>query len=298
MGHDQTFKDLLRAFFYDFLRLFLPAVATAIDPTAIRFLDAETFTDIPEGQRRTADVVARVHAITGEPELVLVHTEIQAVEEPDFAYRMWEYNALLRLREKQPVISVALLPFASVGSVALTRYSETLFGQEYAKLDYWRIPLYALTAEDYLAAEPLFGAALAALMRPRSGDRVDLRLAVLEKIAAGGLDEARQYLLVNLVETYLELNEAEQATYQGRLQEKGKGAVETLELTWGERMEQKGREQGALQAKREVLLDQLRTKFGEVPADLAARIGQADDAQITHLLRQAVLVQRLEELDA
>jgi len=37
----------------------------------------------------------------------------------------------------------------------------------------------------------VLGAALAALMRVQSGDRVDLRLASLERIANSGLDEAR-----------------------------------------------------------------------------------------------------------
>jgi len=69
-----------------------------------------------------------------------------------------------------------------------------LFGHEYICLEYWRIPLGALSAESYLTAELVLGAALAALMRVQSGDRVDLRLASLERSADSGLDEARQDL--------------------------------------------------------------------------------------------------------
>jgi hypothetical protein len=90
-----------------------------------------------------------------------------------------------------PVISVELAPFARTGTVKLKRYTQTLFGQEYILLEYWPIPLGALSAESYLAAEPALGAAPAALMRVQSGDRVDLRLASLERIANSGLDEAR-----------------------------------------------------------------------------------------------------------
>jgi predicted transposase/invertase (TIGR01784 family) len=300
MAHDQTFKDILQAFFPDFLALFLPAIASAIDPADITFLHAETFTDVPAGLRRTPDVVAQVHAMHGLPELVLVHTEVQTEDEPDFAYRMWEYNALVTLRKRLPAISVALLPFASSGGVTLTRYSETLFGQEYAKLDYWRIPLQALVAEEYLAADTPLGTALAALMRPRSGDRVDLRLAVLERLARGDIDEARQYLLVNLVETYLELNDAEQARYKQRLTTERRSAVETLELTWGERKVQEGREQGLaeglLQARRTAVLDVLRMRFGDVPETLALRVTQSHDEELTRLLRQAVQVEHIEDM--
>ncbi len=149
MAHDQTFKDLLHTFFYDFLTLFMPGIASGIDPDAITFLDPQTFTDIPEGLMRTADVVAEVHSLVGKPEIVLLHTEAQTESDAGFAYRVWEYNALLTLRYHRSVISVALLPFSRTGDVRKVRYVETLFGEEYIKLEYWQIGLRGLSAEDY-----------------------------------------------------------------------------------------------------------------------------------------------------
>jgi hypothetical protein len=292
MGHDQTFKDLLSPFFYDFLRLFLPGIADGIDPTAIKSMPTEAFTDIPEGEQRTGDMLVQVTSRAGRPELVLLHTEVQGKEKPNFPYRMWEYNALYALRHKKPVISIELAPFASTGTVELCRYTEMLFGQEYIRLEYWRIPLGALSAENYLTAEPVLGAALAALMHSQSGDRVDLRLASLERIANSGLDPARQYLLVNFVETYLTLDEDEQASYKTRLGQGGHMAVQALEMTWGERL----RLEGALAAKREMLLDVLRIRFSEVPEALAATIAQADDAWLTKAHHQSVSASSIEEL--
>ncbi len=60
VGHDQLFKQVLEAFFPDFLRLFDPDTAAQLDLTAVTFRDTEVFTDIPQGARRTADVVAEV----------------------------------------------------------------------------------------------------------------------------------------------------------------------------------------------------------------------------------------------
>jgi hypothetical protein len=268
----------------------------------------EAFTDIPEGEQRTGDVLIQVTSLDGPAELVLIHTEVQGKERPDFPYRIWEYNALYTLRYKKPVISIELAPFARTGTVELVRYTQTLFGQDYARLDYWRIPLGALNAEEYVKAEPVLGAALASLMHAQSADRVDLRLAVLERIAGSGLDAARQYLLVNFVGTYLTLNEDEQVVYEGLLDEGGHMAVQALEMTWGERLREEGRlkgreegreegrEIGALAAKREMLLDVLRIRFGEVPEALTATIAQADDAWLTQLHRRAVLASSLEEL--
>jgi len=73
----------------------------------VTFVNPETFTDIPQGERRTADLVARVRTLLGDPELVLVHAEAQRKREPDFPRRMWEYYHLLRQRERLPVIPIA-----------------------------------------------------------------------------------------------------------------------------------------------------------------------------------------------
>ena len=89
MGHDQLFKDLLRTFFHDFLILFLPEIAAQLDPGAINFLDTETFTDLPEGKRRVADLVAEVCGQGMEPEVVLIHTDVQAQRDSTLDQRMW-----------------------------------------------------------------------------------------------------------------------------------------------------------------------------------------------------------------
>ena len=43
MDHDRLFKELLTAFFADFLDLFLPKMVAYLDRTAIEFLDKEVF---------------------------------------------------------------------------------------------------------------------------------------------------------------------------------------------------------------------------------------------------------------
>ena len=47
----------------------------------------------------------------------------------------------------------------------------------------------------------LSGAALATLMQPGPGGKVDLKTAVLRRLVTSDLDEARLFLLVNLLET-------------------------------------------------------------------------------------------------
>lgn len=54
--HDRLFKQLLRTFFADFLRLVAPDLAAQLRPQAARFLDKELFIDWPEGRRRELDL--------------------------------------------------------------------------------------------------------------------------------------------------------------------------------------------------------------------------------------------------
>src|SRR2546423_13879544 len=104
--HDQLFKELLHAFFREFMELFLPHAAQRIDFSEVTFLDREVFTDVPDGARREADVVAQTRTIDGEPELIRIHIEIQTDNPKDFGARMLEYYSLLRLRKKLPVFPV------------------------------------------------------------------------------------------------------------------------------------------------------------------------------------------------
>jgi hypothetical protein len=129
MGHDQLFKSLLEGDLPAFLQLFFPNVAKKLDFATLRFLGKELFTDFPHGRLRETDVVAELKTHEGEPELVLIHIEVQARPEKDFAKRMYEYYALLQLRYHVPVFPIVVY---LQGGEGLTdeEYHEVLFGKE------------------------------------------------------------------------------------------------------------------------------------------------------------------------
>ena len=200
MSHDQLFKDRLRGFFYDFLTLFLPEIAAGVDPESVEFLDVQDFTDRPEGGYRVADLVARVRYRDEPPRLVIVHTEVESEPDGRFPYRLWEYNALLTLRHGPPVVPIGLLPFAVGQGVELASYTEEAFGRKYRRLDYWRISLRGLPAAAYLDGGPALGAALAALMRPPPGGKVELKAAIFARLRRGDLALGTRALFFNLVQ--------------------------------------------------------------------------------------------------
>lgn len=152
--------------------------------------------------------------------------------------------------------------------------------------------------------------ALAALMRPQPGPegRANLKIAIVRRLRDSGLDEARLFLLVNLVETYLVLDAAEEAALRARLRAEGGDDVEATELTWADRMRQEGiaqgreqgiaqgREQGVLDTKREMTVNLLRARFGAVPTALEARLGAADMATLDALFERAATVSSAAEM--
>jgi len=95
VSHDQLFKDLLQAFFREFMELFFPTVAARLDFTQTTFLMQEVFTDIPTGEQRNVDLVAQVMTLDGAPELILIHLEVQGERRGAFPARMSEYYMLL-----------------------------------------------------------------------------------------------------------------------------------------------------------------------------------------------------------
>ncbi|NJN48858.1 MAG: hypothetical protein HC805_02480 [Alkalinema sp. RL_2_19] len=76
-AHDQNFKELISTFFVEFLELFLPELAATIDPTSVKFLQQEYFTDLVEGETKIVDLLAEVK-LAGEDATFLVHIEPQS----------------------------------------------------------------------------------------------------------------------------------------------------------------------------------------------------------------------------
>ena len=268
MGHDQLFKEFLREFFQDFLELFYPDEAARLDFGTLRFLDKELFTDFPEGSLREADVVAQIHTREGQPELILVHIEVQLRPEPDFAQRMFQYYALLWLRYRIPILPVAVY-IRGGEDLKEEQYRVKLFGREQLRFRYQTVALAQLDAEEYVDKRNPVAAALAALMRRQDvEDRLTLRALMLQHVAESKLDHAREFLLKNLIETYFKLAAEEKERFSRLLLKSEYREVREMELTWADEMIEKGRLAGKL----ETLKHLLAKKFGPLPQETVSRL--------------------------
>ena len=103
--HDKIFKQLLRNFLADFLRLVLQE-PDRLDLSAPEFLDKELFAGGPHGRRREPDLLVRVGTVDGRP--LLIHVEIEARASRGMEERLWRYRNQILARYETLVLSIVI----------------------------------------------------------------------------------------------------------------------------------------------------------------------------------------------
>lgn len=109
---DSPWKDILEAYFQDFIQFFFPHIHPDIDwNRGYDFLDQELRQVVRDAElgKRLVDKLVKVWKLGGEETWVLAHIEIQSQEESQFSDRMFVYYYRLRDRYNQQIASLAIL---------------------------------------------------------------------------------------------------------------------------------------------------------------------------------------------
>ena len=110
--NDSPWKEILEAYFPQAIQFFFPQTAALINwERPHEFLDKEFQQIVREAElgRRYADKLVKVWQIQGEEIWLLIHIEIQAKSEGNFAQRMFSYNLRIFDKFTKPAISLAIL---------------------------------------------------------------------------------------------------------------------------------------------------------------------------------------------
>ncbi|MDZ8227977.1 DUF4351 domain-containing protein [Nostoc sp. ChiVER01] len=110
--NDSPWKEILEAYFPQAMQFFFPQTAALINwKRPHEFLDKEFQQIVREAElgRRYADKLVKVWQIQGEEIWLLIHVEIQAKSEDNFAQRMFSYNLRIFDKFAKPAISLAIL---------------------------------------------------------------------------------------------------------------------------------------------------------------------------------------------
>ena len=121
------------------------------------------------------------------------------------------------------------------------------------------------------------------MSRAEAGDPLELRVAMLRQISESSLDDARKFLLVNIVESYFELTDDEASRYQRLLAREQE--VKEMEATWAD----KRMEKGSLAAQRRTLLRQIEAKFGPPSEETRRRVEALDSSDVLDTYLERIL---------
>lgn len=285
--HDRIFKEFLERFLPDFMRIFFPTEAARLDFSGVNFLRQELVITLPGQVLRITDVVAEVKTLDGEPETIIVHLEVEANKPKPVPQRMFDYYALLRILRKTRVLPLALILKRGVGGLKWRLYKEELFGRKLIQFRYGQVGLRDLYSADYLAMDDPVAATLAALMKPGEQGNAEVKLQALQTVIDSNLTDSDKVFLINVVETYLpkvEVFDAREEVMQ---------ALQTAELSWGEKL----MKEGLLEGMRKSLLVQLTYKFGELPSDFVKQLNAIKDQELlSAIMIQGLAVQSLDEI--
>jgi hypothetical protein len=302
IDHDQLFKSVIREFFPELLTLFFPAQAVKYDLPAVTWLNPEVFADPPDGPRHVLDLVAELpkRNAAGDSVLALVHVEIESADSvTDIERRLPAYYFHLRRTRQKPVLPLVLFLKVGLDGLGVRAIDDPPDdGDPVMTFRYRYIGLRGLPAFDYLRGDSLLGATLAALMGAPKSQRVDVGVEAYRRVGESDLPDNQKALLGDLVETYIDLPDAELVRFRSIINANATGRVKPVNKTrvqiareegveegkeigkeiGKEQGREIGIEEGDRRARRAMLTELLEARFGPVPDEVAARVAAEADA--------------------
>ena len=293
MSHDQLAKTLISTFFADFLRLTLPESAPHLRLGEAVFVDKEIFTDWPAGKRRELDLLARI-PVEQEEICLLVHVEIESRASGRMKQRLWGYYMQIRLKYNLLVLPILLNLRGGRPGLELVAVEEGFEPLATGIFRYRALSLSGCRAADWLLRPEPVAWALAALMNPGEWSRAELKVECLRRIQQWGVAGFGKDVLVNWIDTYVQLSGEDAAEYRRLLALKKNKEIRQMEHTLLGRAEEQGFKKGeakAVDRMRRMVLQRVERRFGAVPESVEARV-QA----ITSIETLARLMEKLPSL--
>ena len=254
ISHDRLFKQLISTFFEDFMTLFFPDAARHIDFSHLAFLRQELFTDVAGGDVRYVDLLVETK-LKGEDGVIVVHVETQAARQRDFHERMFVYFARLYEKLRKRIVPVAVFAYRR-GEDEPDGFEMVFPFLEVLTFRFYALELGKLNWRAYAELESPVAAALLAKMGYGEAERVQVRLAFLRMLGRLQVDEARKRLVAGFFETYMPMEEGEEAMLRKELEalrpEEREPVFEGM-LYWERKGWERGRQEGWEEGRKRLL---------------------------------------------
>ncbi len=247
IDHDKNFKELISTFFLEFLELFLPEIASTIDPGSIKFLQQEYFTDLVDGEKKIIDLLVEVKQ-SGRDTTFLIHIEAQASSKSHFNRRIFHYFAILHQRHMKDIYPIVIFSFDEPYRPEKNTYKVEFPTRKVLEFSFESIQLNQLNWRDYLNQQNPIAAALMAKMKIAKADRPKVKAECLRLLVTLKLNPAKTQLISKFVDTYLRLDVKEEQLFQAEIDTMGtteKEAIMQTTTSWEEKGMEKGMEKAA-----------------------------------------------------
>ncbi|MEZ4630136.1 MAG: DUF4351 domain-containing protein [Deinococcales bacterium] len=301
INHDQLFKELLSTFFIEFLELFLPQLASFVNPESLQpvSLDKALQRDSFKGKKFEADLIMQVAFREGfahKHGTFIIHVEHQARSEADFDWRMFNYFSLLYGRHKMPIYPIALFSHNKKKPEAESHVLD-FPNKRILDFRYDVVQLSRLDWRNFVHSENPIASALMAKMAIAKEDRARVKLECLKLMANLKLNPEKMRLISGFVDTYLRLNTQEQALFEEALDKlavKQKEGVMEITTSW----EEKGMQRGVHLGGSQIVKSLLEFKFDHIAQEEIAILESLSLEDLEQLAKALLSFERYGDLQA
>ncbi len=287
---DSPWKDALDEYLPSFIALFFPVMHGEIDwSRGYETLDKELQQITPDADdgRRYVDKLVQVWRLTGEPEWVLIHIEVQGQEEATFAQRMFVYNCRLVERYNKAVVSLAVLADEN------PNWRPAVFRRElWGCSTEFRFPIVKLLSEATRAEEleqsdnPFAWFVLAHIKpvetKKDDSSRYTWKLRLVRNLFERGLSAVAIRSLFRLIDWVLTLPPELVRTFRRDLAE----IEEKEHMPYVTSIEQLAKEQGIERGLKQALRALLRARFGDAGLAVLPEIEAINDCNLLETIAE------------
>ncbi len=275
---DSAWKNILDAYFQEFMLFFYPALTDAIDwstPYDVMDKELQGITKDAMVGKQFVDKLIRVKSKDGQKQFVLVHVEVQGEPQTNFPLRLYQYNYRLFDCYYLPVVTLAVL-VDNHKNWRPTHYSNTVWEQEIVRLNFFTTKLldYAENRSVLEQTDNPFGiitlAQLAAAeTRKNIDERYQIKFALTRRLYDKGLGRDAILNLYRFLDWVLSLPKNLEIQYNNdikRLEEERSVNY----ITSAERI-------GMLKGEHKLLIRLLKKKFPTIADAYLRRVEQEQD---------------------
>lgn len=286
--YDSPWKEVIEAYFPQFLEFFFPLAYAAIDWTRpYEFLDTELQQLEPDAEigKCLVDKVAKVWLLDGEEVWVLVHVEVQGRYDVDFAKRMYTYNYRLFDRHEQRVISLAVL------ADERENWRPSSYGYELAgcrvSLEFPIAKLldYETQWESLEQTTNPFGMVVMAHLRTKATpqnpeSRLQWKLNLVRQLYERGYSREDVVQLFRFIDWIMVLPKELAASFK----QVARSYEEASRMRYVTSIERLAKEEGIVETNRGHVIQILQTRFGEVPSFIVDILNGINDPSVLQTL--------------